>query len=90
MDWTASHPRRRCPVLGTLAEYLDRELFRVRTILVDGPNAVALGDVRSRVRTTGKLIELEFATKFTVDNGMITRYVLFEDSWQVAQAVSGR
>jgi ketosteroid isomerase-like protein len=72
-----------------LAESLDRELFRVRTVLADGPNAVALGNLRSRVRATGRLIELEFATEFTVNNARITRYVLFEDSWRVAQAVSG-
>ncbi|MED5057562.1 nuclear transport factor 2 family protein [Pseudomonas aeruginosa] len=64
------------------------EEFEVRDILSQGNRVVALGVLASRVLRTGKLIESEFCFDFTVDNGEITRFRLFEDSFAVAQAAS--
>ncbi|WP_020673562.1 nuclear transport factor 2 family protein [Amycolatopsis nigrescens] len=66
--------------------YIDREVFEVERILVDGEEAVVLGHLRSIVRATGKVIETAFAYRLTVHNGQITRYFMFEDSWRVAEA----
>ncbi|GAA4534557.1 nuclear transport factor 2 family protein [Amycolatopsis samaneae] len=71
-------------------DHLDRDWLTAERILGDGDRAVALGDLRSTVRATGKVIETAFATDVTVNaDGLITRYVFFEDSWRVADAVRG-
>lgn len=62
--------------------------FTIRSILVDGEEAVALGALKSRVHRTGELIESEFAIEFVVQNALIVRYRLYEDSFAVAQAVN--
>ncbi|GAB3482183.1 nuclear transport factor 2 family protein [Amycolatopsis cihanbeyliensis] len=67
-------------------DYLERDRFEVRRIIADGPHAVVIGELRSRVRATGRIIESPFAVDITVQDGLITRYVMFEDSWRVAEA----
>jgi ketosteroid isomerase-like protein len=62
--------------------------FEVRTTVAEGEKAVALGELESRVKSTGNIIETEFAIEFTVRNGLIVRYRLFEDSFAVARAVA--
>ena len=63
--------------------------FEIHSIVVEGEKAVTLGEFASRVKKTGKVIESEFAIEFTVQDGLIARYRLFEDSFAVAQAVQG-
>ncbi|WP_216204863.1 nuclear transport factor 2 family protein [Amycolatopsis aidingensis] len=67
-------------------DYLEPDRFEVHRIVADGPHAVAIGELRSRVRATGRVIESPFAFDLTVHDGLITRYVMFEDSWRVAEA----
>ncbi|SFQ56263.1 hypothetical protein SAMN05421810_109229 [Amycolatopsis arida] len=71
---------------ATFDDYIARDRFTVHRIVADGQDAVALGELRSRVRATGQLIESPFAIHLTVADGKITRYVLLEDSWRVAEA----
>jgi hypothetical protein len=54
--------------------------------VVEGEKAVALGEFASRVKKTGNVIESEFAFEFTVQDGLIVRYRLFEDSFAVSRA----
>jgi N-ethylmaleimide reductase len=61
--------------------------FEIHSIVVEGEKAVVLGEFASRLKKTGKVIESEFAAEFTVQDGLIVRYRLFEDSFAVAQAV---
>lgn len=63
------------------------EKFDVSDVLTKGNRVVVLGELASRVRETGKLIETEFAFDFTVEEGEIVRFRMFEDSHAVAQAV---
>ena len=63
--------------------------FEIHSTIVEGEKAVSLGEFASRVKKTGKVIESEFAIEFTVQDGLIVRYRLFEDSFAVAQAVQG-
>ena len=63
--------------------------FEIHSIVVEGEKAVTLGEFASRVKKNGKVIESEFAIEFTVQDGLIVRYRLFEDSFAVAQAVQG-
>ncbi len=62
------------------------EAFEVGEILSQGNRVVAIGELASRVLRTGKLIKSEFCFDFTVENGEITRFRLFEDSFAVAKA----
>lgn len=69
-----------------IREQIASEAFEVREILVQGERVAALGMLVSRVIRTGKLIETEFCFDFTVADGQITRFRMFEDSFAVAQA----
>ncbi|SDV49004.1 nuclear transport factor 2 family protein [Chitinasiproducens palmae] len=69
-----------------IREQLISERFEITTFVAQGERVLALGELASRVRRTGKLIESEFAFDFVVKNGLITRFRLFEDSFAVAAA----
>ncbi|GLY67692.1 nuclear transport factor 2 family protein [Amycolatopsis taiwanensis] len=69
-----------------LDDYLERDIFEVERIFVDGDEAVAVGHLRSIVRATGGVIETPFAIRMTVTAGRITRYLILEDSYRVATA----
>ncbi|MFB8003513.1 nuclear transport factor 2 family protein [Nocardia sp. NPDC056000] len=58
----------------------------VERILVDGPDAVVLGEIRQTARSTGRAYRSRFALHLTVENGLITRHHVYEDSLAVAQA----
>lgn len=58
-------------------------------ILVDGPDAVVLGDIRQTVKATGRAYVARCALHLTFDEGVITRYHVYEDSLTVAQALAG-
>ncbi|WP_020667707.1 nuclear transport factor 2 family protein [Amycolatopsis nigrescens] len=59
-------------------------------VLVDGTDAIVLGDIRQTVRTTGKPYRALCALHLTVENGLITRYAVYEDSLTVAEALAGQ
>ncbi|MFD5238876.1 nuclear transport factor 2 family protein, partial [Streptomyces tendae] len=58
----------------------------VERILVDGTDAVVLGEIRQTARPTGRAYRARFALHLTVENGLITRHHVYEDSLTVAQA----
>ncbi|WP_084961906.1 nuclear transport factor 2 family protein [Thermoactinospora rubra] len=62
----------------------------VDRILVDGPDAVVFGTIAQTVRESGVAYTSPFALRLTVEDGLITRYHIFEDSLTVARALSGR
>ncbi|RMX04220.1 hypothetical protein D8I35_15605 [Corticibacter populi] len=64
--------------------------FEVQRVLADGETAVALGELASRVRATGRVIETAFAFELTVRQGQIVRYRMLEDSHAVARATLAR
>jgi len=59
----------------------------VRAIVTEAENAVALLDLETRVTHTGKVIKTEAAFDFTVRDGQLCGFRLFEDSYAVSQAV---
>ncbi|MFF5993053.1 nuclear transport factor 2 family protein [Prauserella flavalba] len=75
---------------ATLDEHLERDIFEVERVFVDGEHAVATGHLRSVVRTTGRVIETPFTIQLTVVGGRITRYLILEDSHAVAEAARPR
>ncbi|MFC3454276.1 nuclear transport factor 2 family protein [Amycolatopsis speibonae] len=85
-------PRRNRAEVREFYDLLDKGLakgrFDVERVLVDGPHAVAIGRLLSTIRNTGKVIDSAFTIEFEVnDDGLITKYLLLEDSWHVANAV---
>ncbi|WP_158887043.1 nuclear transport factor 2 family protein [Amycolatopsis anabasis] len=58
----------------------------VERVLVDGPDAVVLGETARTFRSTGKRFTMMFALHLTVQNGLISRYHVYEDSLAVARA----
>ncbi|QKW07707.1 nuclear transport factor 2 family protein [Streptomyces sp. NA04227] len=59
---------------------------QIERILVDGADAVVLGELRQTARPTGRAYRARFALHLTVENGRFTRYHIYEDSLAVAQA----
>ncbi|SCG63675.1 nuclear transport factor 2 family protein [Micromonospora halophytica] len=58
----------------------------VTHILVEGPHAVVIGETSQTVRRTGKRFRTRFALHLTVQDGLITRHHVYEDSLSVAEA----
>ncbi|MCK7627727.1 nuclear transport factor 2 family protein [Streptomyces sp. RS10V-4] len=62
---------------------------RIERILVDGPDAVVLCEIRQTARATGRAYRSRCALHLTVENGLVTRHHVYEDSLAVAQAFDG-
>ncbi|HFZ2534604.1 TPA: nuclear transport factor 2 family protein [Pseudomonas aeruginosa] len=73
-----------------LAARIAPERFEVQRIFADEEQVVALGELASRVKATGRLIETPFAFVLTVRGGRIVRYRMLEDSHAVAVAALER
>lgn len=58
----------------------------IERILVDGNDAVVLGEIRQTARPTGRAYRARFALHLTVEGGLVTRHHVYEDSLAVAQA----
>ncbi|WP_236242604.1 nuclear transport factor 2 family protein [Streptomyces sp. CC228A] len=58
----------------------------VERLLVDGRDAVVLGEIRQTARCTGRAYRARFALHLTVEDGLVTRHHVYEDSLAVAQA----
>ncbi|MDQ0597046.1 ketosteroid isomerase-like protein [Streptomyces canus] len=58
----------------------------IERILVDGADAVVLGEIRQTARATGRPYRARFALHLTVEDGLIVRHHVYEDSLAVARA----
>lgn len=67
---------------GTTPLTADVDLF-----LVEGEEAVLIGDVRVKVNSTGRSYDSPFALRLTVRDGRIVRHRVFEDSYALHVAV---
>jgi len=73
---------------ANMADHVDRKSFDIDRIVVDGQDAVVLGRAVVTVRSTGKLMDTQFAVHLVVeDDGHISRFFMYEDSWHVAAAM---
>lgn len=64
----------------------DESSAEVLAILVDGADAVILGEFHNIAKPTGRRYHASFALHLTVENGLITRHHVYEDSLAVMQA----
>ncbi len=69
-----------------LRELTEPIRFDVQGILANDKRAVILGELASRVRSTGKVVETAFALVLTVTDGQITGFQMLEDCFAVSQA----
>jgi uncharacterized protein len=58
----------------------------VDSVLVDGTDAVVLGRIHRTAKPTGCRYTAAFALHLTVEDGLISRFHLYEDSLSVARA----
>ncbi|WP_436777768.1 nuclear transport factor 2 family protein [Yinghuangia sp. YIM S09857] len=58
----------------------------VERVLVDGAHAVVFGEIRQTARSTRRAYSARFALHLTVEDGLITRHHVYEDSLAVARA----
>ena len=65
---------------------LKRIRFEVTGIMANGNRAVIVGDLISKVKATGKIIESLFALILRISAGKIARFQMLEDSFAVVQA----
>jgi len=71
-----------------MGNHVDRKAFDIDRIVVDGQDAVVLGRAIVTVRATGKLMDTLFAVHIVVEeDGRISRFVMFEDSWHVSASM---
>jgi ketosteroid isomerase-like protein len=66
----------------------EKNASSVTKILVDGADAVALGYIGQTVKASGRAYTCAFALHLTVEEGLITRYHIYEDSLTVAEALA--
>jgi uncharacterized protein len=72
-----------------LHEHVQPEAFEIDKILADENTAVALGRFTQRIRRGGATFTSEYALRLEVEDGLIVRYLMLEDSCAVAEAVGG-
>jgi len=58
----------------------------VERVLIDGNDAIVLGEIRQTARSTGRAYRARFALHLTIEHGLVTRHHVYEDSLAVAQA----
>ncbi|MEU6348575.1 nuclear transport factor 2 family protein [Streptomyces sp. NPDC047072] len=63
-----------------------RAATAIERILVDGPDAVVLGEIRQTAAPTGRPYRARFALHLTVRDGLVVRHHVYEDSLSVARA----
>jgi ketosteroid isomerase-like protein len=73
-------------MFSAFAEKVKTVLFDIDRILVDGDNAIVLGNFAHEVPATGKTFRSAFALHIVVGEGKILRYEMFEDSCGAAAA----
>ena len=65
---------------------IERLRFDVKDVFTSDTRAAILGNLASKVRRTGRIMETDFVVVLTVANGEIVRFQMLEDSFAVARA----
>jgi len=63
--------------------------FEVEDILGSASRAVIVGELATRIKSSGKVVNTQFAIILTVAGDTITRFQMLEDSFDLSQAVRG-
>jgi uncharacterized protein len=60
--------------------------FDIQDVLASEDRAVIFGELATRIKATGKMIESAIAIILTVSDGAISRFQMLEDSFAVSRA----
>lgn len=60
--------------------------FSIDHLIGEGADVMVLGRFRHRVRPTDAIVDSDYAIRFTIRDGLIARYQIFEDSLLIAMA----
>lgn len=60
--------------------------FDVEDILASESRAVIVGSLRSRIKSTGRTTVSQFALVLTIDEGIVNRFQMLEDSFNLSKA----
>ncbi len=60
--------------------------FEVEDILASDSRAAIVGALQTRIKATGKITATQFAIILTIKSGVVTRYQMLEDSFDVSKA----
>jgi ketosteroid isomerase-like protein len=60
--------------------------FEVEDILASDSRAVVIGALETRIKSTGKITATQFAIILTITDGVVTRFQMLEDSFDVSKA----
>jgi ketosteroid isomerase-like protein len=63
--------------------------FEVEDILGSPNRAVIVGELSTRIKSSGKIINTQFAIVLTISGDKITRYQMLEDSFDLSRKVRG-
>lgn len=69
--------------LGSLTEPLS---FDVEDILASDYRAAIIGALQTRIKATGKVMVSQFAIVLTITKGVVTRFQMLEDSFNLSRA----
>src|SRR5258706_410494 len=63
--------------------------FEVEDILGSPNRAMIVGELATRIKSSGKIINTQFAIVLTISGDEITRFQMLEDSFDLSRAVRG-
>jgi len=63
--------------------------FEVEDILGSPNRAVIVGELATRIKSSGKIVNSQFAIVLTISGDTITRFQMLEDSFHLSRTVRG-
>lgn len=72
--------------LRDLRDMTEPLAFEVEDILVSETRAAIVGSLRSRIKATGRTTASQFALVLTIADGIVTRFQMLEDSFDLSKA----
>ncbi len=60
--------------------------FDVEDVLANDSRAVIVGSLQTRIKNTGKITATQFAIILTIANGLVSRFQMLEDSFNLSKA----
>lgn len=63
--------------------------FEVEDILGSADRAAIIGELATRIKSSGRVVTTQFAIVLTISNDTITRFQMIEDSFDLSRAVRG-
>ncbi|NIG54539.1 nuclear transport factor 2 family protein [Chitinophaga sp. Cy-1792] len=90
MPWTGQKSSKQ-EVIKALRQLMDAHMlaeddFEMEHTFIDGNEAAVFGKAGRTVKATGKKFKAHFVMRFTIAEGLITKFRMLEDSHEIEQA----